>query len=97
MGPLGSSPNDLALMMKVLTEKSSHENNPKRDAYTQNFPFDIQLYQSISQAKGLRIGYFESMGLIETTPASKRAVHEVLDVIRALGHEPVRIQIPNEK
>jgi hypothetical protein len=82
IGPLGSSPNDLALIMKVSTELSSYEDNPQRDPYTKIFPFDVQLYKNISQSRTFKIGYFETLDFIETSPASRRAVNEVVNVLR---------------
>jgi Asp-tRNA(Asn)/Glu-tRNA(Gln) amidotransferase A subunit family amidase len=85
-GPLGSSPEDLALVMITATNAASLENNLKSDSYIQNFSFDVKLYKEISSAKNLRIGYFESLRTIETTPATRRAVTEAINAIRDLGH-----------
>lgn len=97
IGPLGSSPDDLALMMICATDVKHYQDNPKSDAYAQIVPFDTKLYKEISQSRGLRIGYFESLQMVETTPASRRAVMEAVNAIRSLGHHPVPIKIPNEK
>lgn len=61
MGPLGNSPDDLALFMKTANEPSSYANNPKSDPYTLNIPFDCKLYQNFATSKKLRIGYFDSL------------------------------------
>lgn len=97
VGPLGSSPDDLALILISSTDPKNFKDNPKTDPYTRIFPFDVKLYKEITSAKGFRIGYFESLRTIETTPASKRAVSEAVDAIRVLGHYPVSIHIPHER
>jgi hypothetical protein len=57
-------------MKTVLTEKYNVDN----DFYTKIIPFDDKTYLSYQKKDRLRIGYFTSNDLLETTPATQRAV-----------------------
>jgi Asp-tRNA(Asn)/Glu-tRNA(Gln) amidotransferase A subunit family amidase len=90
-GPLGKSVDDLALWMKTaLTEKYHTEPDP----YIKLLPFNSHTYLS-HQKKTLKIGYFLSHEVLETTAASQRAVSEVVQALKQLGHEVVEIELPN--
>lgn len=45
----------------------------------------------------MRIGYIESLELIEPTPAVRRAVVETVAFLKKEGHELVEVSIPNEQ
>ena len=91
-GPLARSTEDLALRLKVVTDESHFEG--EHDPYTKIFPFDDKAYLSGASSK-LKIGFFKSLPEVECPPASKRAIDEVMVMLKEGGHEVVEVAIPH--
>ena len=67
--------------MSVATTQNNY--GDKFDYYTKIVPFDAKLYHSISsQTKKFKIGYFKSLDDIEPSPASCRAISEVIELLK---------------
>jgi hypothetical protein len=58
--------------MKTVTNEALFKG--KNDPYNKNLPFDTKIYKEFQTKKNLRIGYVKSLELVESSPASKRAV-----------------------
>jgi len=68
---MARSVDDLALWMKVALNEQYQVD---KDPYTKLIPFDEKTYLSHQKQKKLKIGYFLSHDLLETTLASQRGV-----------------------
>jgi hypothetical protein len=72
-GPLSSTVDGVALWMKTMTNESFYAG--KHDPYIKLIPFDTKVYNETANSKRkLRIGYFENLEMIETTPAMNRGL-----------------------
>ena len=83
-GPMARSVEDLALWMKAHLDPQHHNEDP----YMRYVPFDTTKYLETCKKK-LKIGYFTSLDLLETTDASKRAVLEAVSILKKANHEVV--------
>ena len=93
-GPLSKSVDSLALWMRNMTEEGFYFG--EHDAYKKLIPFDVKTYKEYSEGnKKLKIGYIESLELIEPTPAVRRGVAETVAFLKEQGHEVVEVHIPN--
>ncbi len=95
-GPMGTSIDGLALWMCSMTDIRSYQG--EYDPYIKLHRFDVPLYRAVAtQRQKLKIGYFRHLEMIESTPASQRAVNEVVEFLRKEGHELEEIEVPNER
>ena len=90
-GPLARSVEDLALWMKTVCHQPFHT---RPDYFHRTVDFDVKKYKSHAHQK-LRIGYIKSYSIIEASPASQRAVEEVVALLKEQGHELISVEIPN--
>jgi amidase len=82
-GPLARSVQDCELFCKTIfgQKDSSHQNIPMP-------------YQAVELPSKLRFGYYLSDGMIESSPACKRAVLETVSALRKQGHECIEFTSP---
>jgi Asp-tRNA(Asn)/Glu-tRNA(Gln) amidotransferase A subunit family amidase len=72
-GPLTQTVDGAALWMKAMTDESFYAG--KHDPYMKLIPFDEKLYnETFTSKKRLKIGYFDSLEMIEPAPSMIRGV-----------------------
>lgn len=81
-GPMAKSVDDLVALMKVTLDKDCFE----VDSLVNWLPWNERMF---SQTKKLRIGMIETCREFPSCETSRRAVREVGDIARRLGHEVV--------
>ena len=92
-GPLSGSVDSLALWMKSMTYEEFYLG--EHDAYRRLIPLETKTYKEYSEGtRPLRIGFIESLELIEPTPANRRGVVETVAFLKKEGHEVVEVSIP---
>ncbi|KAG2369045.1 amidase signature domain-containing protein [Suillus spraguei] len=82
-GPLARSVQDCELFCKTIfgQKDSSHQNIPMP-------------YHAVELPSKLRFGYYLSDGMLESSPACKRAVLETVSALRKQGHECIEFTSP---
>ncbi|KAG2132990.1 amidase signature domain-containing protein [Suillus clintonianus] len=83
LGPLARSVEDCELFCKTIFGQ--------KDPAHQNIPLP---YQPVELSSKLRFGYYLSDGLLESSPACKRAVLETVSALRKQGHECIEFASP---
>lgn len=94
MGPIGSSVNDIKVMTEVLFKAFL------QDSKLPPLPFNNDTYNAIVQLKTsrkLRIGYFDTLPLFESSASIKRAIRIAKDKLEAQGHTLVPFKISYEE
>jgi Asp-tRNA(Asn)/Glu-tRNA(Gln) amidotransferase A subunit family amidase len=94
MSPIGLSVNDVKIMTEVLFKAYVH------DTKLPPLPFDNEAYNSltgIKASKRLRIGYFDTLPLFESSVSTKRAIKIAKEKLEALGHTLVPFKISLEE
>ncbi len=87
-GPMARSVADLAVAMKVLVAPSDDHTDPTLPPLA--FKIDSE-----SNARPLRIGYFEDDGYFTPSPAIRRAVRETAEALRQTGAEVRSFPVPD--
>jgi Asp-tRNA(Asn)/Glu-tRNA(Gln) amidotransferase A subunit family amidase len=64
MGPMGRSVEDLALIVKILTDEGNYTKT-SMDPYFKITPFNIKMYRSLPPK--MRIGYFDNIDIMPAT------------------------------
>ena len=94
MGPIASSVNDLKIMTEVLFKAYI------LDTKLPPLPFDNEAYNSLTgirASKKLRIGYYDSLPLFESSVSVKRGIKIAKEKLEALGHTLVPFKISLEE
>jgi amidase len=86
IGPMARTINDVTLLFNTLSG---------RDAVDPSSPPVALRTPSLDEIKRLRIGYFEDDGLTPVTPETRKAIHDVAQVLRNQGFD-VRPFRPND-
>ncbi|KAI9009033.1 amidase signature domain-containing protein [Hyaloraphidium curvatum] len=88
-GPLGSSVEDLDLMMRTILAARPYQLDPM----VLNVGWREEEKEQV-RGKKLVVGYFVDNGLYLTSPPNKRAILATVAALRAQGHRCVEIQPP---
>eukprot|EP01017_Pseudomicrothorax_dubius_P004355 TRINITY_DN10856_c0_g1_i1.p1 TRINITY_DN10856_c0_g1~~TRINITY_DN10856_c0_g1_i1.p1 ORF type:complete len:607 (+),score=108.03 TRINITY_DN10856_c0_g1_i1:28-1848(+) len=89
-GPLARCVDDVVLGTKILLSKAASD----RDPLIYPVPWREQEYLNATRAR-LRVGYLDTHPLLPVSRANRRAVNEVVNLLKSKGHEVVPFSIPN--
>jgi Asp-tRNA(Asn)/Glu-tRNA(Gln) amidotransferase A subunit family amidase len=88
IGPMARTVDDLEYFTKVLLNLNAWELDQTV------LPLPYREEQTRLPAK-LRIGYYTNIGLVDSSPACKRAVLETVEALRAAGHDVFEFTVPD--
>lgn len=82
------------MMTHIATSEELYEG--LNDPYVKLFPFDFKEYKEYQRpSRKLRIGYIESLELIECAPTCRRAIRESVDFLKKQGNELIEVKLPD--